>query len=782
MNIMNMMNTIKNKVMSKLCNVIIPCHILLNFFSPQALAQKGEDLLNLTFKPFEHAEKKYLGLKLQLEPGWHIYWKNPGDSGIPTTIELQSKNHQLQLSALEWPMPERFIESEDLWTIGYRHSNFFIYEIQTPLAANDEITISLEYLVCKELCIPGKKTYTIAYEQHAWNIPSEWQSSESDEQWLQYLASLPSNTTSDAQKKDAEFSIKWQLYRTQNKDEFTLFYYIIANPNVSARPSINSSYNLLTPFPLLPFNFKHEKLYKNSQHELLGVTRIEWDGLYQNPVQKIPNTPSFTTPYDLQFLLWNPYQLRAQIVHFKAQNWQVISEENLKSLTSSWQLIPLSSVASTPENETANFQNAPSTNPAINDHSSVSLEILWMLVFAFMGGLILNFMPCVLPIISLKMYGLIEHAKKSKSEIFRHHLSYTMGVLTCFFILAVSTLVLKKSGEQIGWGFQLQSPLFLWSIILILFMMALNLFGLFEWHTPGSRWIHRLQARNPYLDDFLTGLLAVIVATPCSAPFLGTALTFAFAAPTTYLFIIFIFMGLGLASPFIIIAWNPQLIHWLPKPGLWMNTFKYFLGLTLLLTIIWLIDILLQIIATPENSFVILTLGTLTMIFFYFFLKHLKHHQPAFERLLLLFVFFGVVKSFQAFTSSDHAASNAETTSSATPSSSGWQSWNEAQIQTWLTQGDSFFLDFTAKWCITCQVNKKLIFERSAFLQWATKNKVKLMRIDWTKRSPEIARWLEANGAISVPAYYLGHQGKLLFLGEITSQSSIEERLNELKK
>ena len=228
-------------------------------------------------------------------------------------------------------------------------------------------------------------------------------------------------------------------------------------------------------------------------------------------------------------------------------------------------------------------------------------------------------MPCVLPVISLKLFALFNVRHRGHGAIAKHNLVYTLGVLTTFTILGVSVAALKYSGENVGWGFHLQSPHFIICMMIILLILSLNLFGLFEFKTPGGTILGDFRPRRGLSGDFLSGVLATLLSTPCTAPFLGTALTFAFLSSTATLFLVFIFIGLGLSFPFILTIFFPHLVHLLPRPGNWMEHFKKFLGLTLILSIVWLADVLGSLVNTGHISMKMN--GAIVLLFFAFYLR-----------------------------------------------------------------------------------------------------------------------------------------------------------------
>jgi thiol:disulfide interchange protein DsbD len=335
-------------------------------------------------------------------------------------------------------------------------------------------------------------------------------------------------------------------------------------------------------------------------------------------------------------------------------------------------------------------------------------------------------------------------------------------------VLALLIAGLKATGEQIGWGFQLQSPAFILVMMLILFIFSLNLFGLFEFKTPGGSKIGNVQTEEGFAGDFFSGVLTTILSTPCSAPFLGTALTFAFTSSYEMIFLMFFFIGIGLSFPFLATAAFPKSLSILPKPGAWMEKLKYFLGLSLILTVIWLYDVFVSLVDFPLISW---KLNTLFLFWFFgfFFLK--KISGPKILQLIFLLIPFSLTLfAIQNLPLKPNSENLSQT------SQSNWSPWSEKALAD--LKGKTVFMDFTAEWCLTCKVNKKLVLETKSFKELAQKNNLVLLRGDWTRRDDSITKFLLQNDTVGVPAYFIQKpDGTLIRLGETISVSKIEENL-----
>jgi thiol:disulfide interchange protein len=671
-----------------------------------------------------------LVLTLNHDTGWHTYWKNPGDAGIASSFKFFGPNKSpLNLKAHEWPVPEKHVEAGDIVTIGYEGVQHFFFD-----NIDGNIDAQIGVLICKDICIPGEaKLYLKANEKFASNRKSD-PYSESD--LKKSFAKLP---------QDSALPVNFEYYLTREKDQDILtLHYSLKGTKKTKLP-----YNLalLTAFPHPPFGYKRETLFTDGE-TLYGKTEIEWDGIYQEPEVPLPSDGSFKETYSLAFLLDAPGNSEVQKVNLKIKDFSVSSaslDQFYKKLT------PLDG------------KKAPAVSGTTSD-----MNLLQYLLLAFLGGLILNLMPCVLPVISLKLFGLIRHRNYSRKQLLRHNLSYTAGVVTTFLALAGVIAALKATGEEVGWGFQLQSPTFILSMMLILFILSLNLFGLFEFVTPGGSKFGGAKTEDGFLGDFFGGVLTTILSTPCSAPFLGTALTFAFTTSTSTIFLMFLFIGLGLAFPFLLTAIFPKSLSIFPKPGAWMEKLKYFLGLSLLATVVWLYDVFVSLVNFDVISW------RLNLLFAFWFFAFFFRQKISQNKFLVIAIF------LIPFTQTFFAMKDLELrplTISNMQKTSLWKPWSEARLLE--EKGRPIFMDFTAEWCLTCKVNKKLVLETSNFEEMAKKYELVLLRADWTRRDDNITLYLRKHGAVGVPAYFVQKQsGEVVFLGETISLTEIEKALN----
>jgi suppressor for copper-sensitivity B len=390
---------------------------------------------------------------------------------------------------------------------------------------------------------------------------------------------------------------------------------------------------------------------------------------------------------------------------------------------------------------------------------------IYFLIIAFIGGFILNFMPCVLPVLSIKLLSVLQ-LSNNKKLIHRSFIMTAIGIISSFIVLALLAILLKIMGVNIGWGMQFQQPVFLMVIGTILFIFMLNLFDFFEFKTPNFVNNSFLFKNNLNLKfkDFFNGFFATILATPCSAPFVGTAVTAAFTQSYFVLFGIFVFMGLGMSSPYISIAFFPSLITFLPKPGYWMQILKYILGLLLLGTLIWVGLLLLN----HFNYFFIL-ITIFIMIAFSLSIIFLK--QRKFVGTILLISFF-ILPMYFNFDYDDKLIE------------SKWDNFNLSKIEDFIKDDKIVFVDITADWCITCQFNKLNVINSKEIQDMFDRNDVKLIKGDWTKPNEDIEAFLNSYNKFGIPfnIIYSKSYPEGVILSELLTNKEIIKNIELVKK
>lgn len=693
-------------------------------------------LLLLSFSSFaaeEHATisvqrwQKKMVVTINHDQGWHTYWKNPGDAGIASQFKFSKET-----KSYEWPVPTKHIEAGDILTIGYSGVDHFFFD-----DIHGAVDLKVGVLICKDICIPGEANLKLGEKDQFTANRTAKPFGESELE--KAFAALPTET-----KLPSGF--EYYLTREKGQPKLTLHYSLKNFKN----PKLPHELNLLTGFPQAPWGYKRESLFLKDG-VLYGKTEIEWDGEYQEPPVNLPATGHFDKPYELKFLLNAPDTSRVNTVTLKIQDFSVAAPslndfyKNLKPF------------------------DGKSAQVITGTTSESGNSLFEYLALAFLGGLILNLMPCVLPVISIKLFGLIKHKSLPRKKIISHNISYTTGVISTFMVLAGVIAGIKATGEEIGWGFQLQSPGFILVMMLVLFILSLNLFGLFEFVTPGGAKLGSTELKEGFAGDFFSGILTTILSTPCSAPFLGTALTFAFTTSTFNIFLMFFFIGLGLAFPFLMTAFFPVTLNVFPRPGAWMEKLKYFLGLSLVVTVIWLYDVFVSLVHFEAVSWK-LNLLFAFWFFAFFFAQKVSKSRPA---QILVFMLPVVLTVLAIQNLPMKPETNAETVAK---SESDWKPWSEEKLQE--EKGKLVFMDFTAEWCLTCKVNKKLVLETDGFSELAQKYELVLLRADWTKRDDNITQFLKRYNVVGVPAYFVQKaDGSIIHLGETISLGKIEKTL-----
>lgn len=706
--------------------------------------------VQMVVQSYKNSNDLFIALSYENHPKWHTYWKNPGDAGLPIKTTFTVDGKEIKLEEEEWPAPRRFIEEGNLWAYGYEGAYTFFYKASKKTLnsfAGKEISVRSTWLVCKHICIPGEKKVDFklvgeAVESKTPDLLTPLAASTLTERFqnLPKQIPLPQNLEIKLSKGVAEKTLVLS-YKVKNVSDM----------------SIVSQTNLLFAFPQAPFDFRHENLSKETS-AINGTMEISWDGEYQDPPVDLPKDGRFKKPYKLRFLYNDPIQKKTVLLEktFDRFDLAPVTVQQSPTETNAKEVVP------SPSNAGSTVVMAQSTQ-----------SLFYYLIVAFLGGLILNVMPCVLPVISLKLFGLIKYKNESRRMIIRHNIFYTLGILVTFIALAAIIVLLKGLGSQVGWGFQLQSPLFIALMIVFLFIFALNLFGVFEFKTPGGKHLGNVQTKEGFVGDFLSGILATILSTPCSAPFLGTALTFAFSSSTWEIMLVFIMIGLGLASPFIITAFFPQLVSFLPKPGNWMNTLKKILGLTLILTILWLFDVYNALV---DGSSHLIKLGVSLVFIYAGFLLYKK------DKWFGLAGFLASLLIFINLSSTEIVHSNDEQTALIRDKQShglNWEPWSEKRMADYKATNQAVFIDFTAKWCFTCKVNERLVLDTDKFKAFAEDKNLKLLIGDWTKRDEVIGSFLRKNGMVGVPAYFVQKKdGTLVNLGETITIERINQHLD----
>ena len=665
----------------------------------------------------------WVGLQLTHQHEWHTYWRNPGDSGLPTQIEL---NLPAGITAgdVQWPLPHK-LKAGHLTNYGYDKTVL----LAVPLTVSKEykpnasqtldLQVRANWLVCRLECIPQEGDFALRIPVNSSYAPQAAAFDAVQAQQPQTLPNVKAATSFDAQRLALQ---------------------------VNGLPAALHGQSL-SVFPNAP------EVLESAAEQHPRASQSWQDGVWT--VQLPLSNLRLNDPKELSFVLTAGQGSARQGFEVSAaitQAWPAVSE------------LPAAA--------------APVVAPIVSDEGALGFVLA--LLGAFVGGLILNLMPCVLPVLAIKLLGFAQHSRAHRAHRVAG-MAYTAGVVLSFLALGAGVLALRAAGEQLGWGFQLQSPVVVSVLAAFFTLIALNLFGLFEFGQILPSRVASFQYKHPVMDAALSGVLAVAVASPCTAPFMGASLGLAMTLPTWQALSIFVAMGLGLAAPYLLASFVPAVARLLPHPGPWMVTLRQLLAFPMLATVVWLLWVLGQQTNLDAAMFALGGLLLLAALIW-----ALKQHTPAARGLAwliaaaLVWGAFSFAEELNAPATSA-VESNAESSSSASNGSAVWQPWSEAAVAQSLAQGRPVFVDFTAAWCVTCQINKKSTLSNSEVLADFAAQQVTLMRADWTRRDPTITAALSALGRSGVPVYVLHAPGKApLVLSELLSVSKMKEALATL--
>lgn len=663
-------------------------------------------------------------LILEPESGWHTYWENPGDTGLPTrlTWRLMEGAHA---GEIVWPVPERIVVG-GLVNFGFHGKTVLPVEISPPKGDSgirvEAFTIDLtaRWLVCEEVCIPGKADFSLV-------LP-----------WAK--AGTVVSVDADASRIIAD-ALMARRVELGDRARF-----VVRGNALSVALSTAASEEFLTDtqaaaslafLPLTPDALAHATpasvWVQDGELRIRAATRVDAEPFERLSGVVVVSNAGVNRQYQIEAELdasWVP-----QFTPPRGYE-ESLADANLSDGTAStlWG-------ASTDVNE----------NPSL----------LLMAIFGFLGGMILNLMPCVFPVLSLKVVKLAESRGVSPRHRRATGFAYTAGTVATFLGIACILLVLRATGEQIGWGFQLQSPVFVTLMAYLLFFLGLSMSGMFELGAGLTRVGNISADDSKLMGSFATGALATIVATPCTAPFMGTAMGFAVAQPPHIALIVFTSLGLGLASPFLAVALIPAMGTRLPRPGVWMQTLKEVLAFPLFLTCVWLLWVLARQ-AGPDALARALIGGVLLGLAAWFYRAAQQRRMGRFAPIGTLLALVGALLVVPVPPSSEE-----KTLTSV--------AWSEAALDTALQDGRAVFVNFTADWCITCKVNERAAIERPRVADYFLSNDVLYLKADWSLSDPAITRALAEYGRSGVPLYVVFRAGESepIFLPQVLTPDTI---------
>lgn len=722
-----------------------------------------------------------LGLWLEQDEGWHTYWKFNPDVGTPTLITWGLPTGA-EPSPYAYPIPQRF-ELEGILSYGYDEHAFFFTEFTVPQDQPEgptTLSAEAEWLTCKVNCIPGSGSVQTTLDIVPPDSPAP-EPSRFAPIFDHFAAQHPIPPEAAAELLTIEGSLE-PADGVRPDEPWTVTFRITPAEGRTLGP--------------------HEPIGEDPWPTLLHVN--DKNALWVEQTTFTAN-PDGSLTVELK---GEAYEVPKPLPMRVGGLWQVHVDD---TLVQTEVMIPMPWHASVMEGDDSPADDAPvalGTSPYVDDATCSAmiagvgqgggdqgpddslLNLALMLLAAFAGGLLLNIMPCVLPVITLKLYGLVEQRTDSTGQRITEGLAYTGGILASFIVLAVAVTIAKVSfGQSVGWGFQFQSPLYVAALGAIVFAFGLSLFGVFEIPALGANQAAQASHKEGPAGYFMTGIFATLLATPCSAPFLGSAMGFAFSQPPAIIVLFFAIAGLGLAAPFLLIAVIPALYKLLPQPGAWMDTFKQVMGFTLVATALWLVSVLSAQVSLEATLGYLFFLGVVGLACWVY--GHFGGLAAAWSRQLAAFaaaclVLLGGGYLFLDLTPEARALSDAEGDGRIP-----WQLLTEERMASVLGRyrpdesdtlyaGRALFIDFTAEWCLTCKVNEKTIIETDAVAEIFRETNSVPLKGDYTNYDVNIRAWLGCYQRAGVPFYVVlpaDPTEPAIPLGEALSVGSIRDAM-----
>lgn len=674
----------------------------------------------------------WLGLEITHAPDWHTYWKNSGDSGMPTELHWTLPPGVLA-GDIAWPVPKK-IPIAHLTNYGYEDTVLLAVPLiitpdYRPGSLDDSLDIGLQatWLVCRQECIPQDGSFSMklplrsSTAMHREAFETAWEAQPADLPGGHRIA-----LSDDAQRLQVQ---------------------------VHGLPAAAQG-QALELFPETPDVLLASAQLADQRDTDHWVQR--WDG----PVWQadLPVSPERAE---------SPERMPLVLVAANGQGWRIEAD-----VTGTWPELP-SMAAISPALEAALQANAAAQQLAqssLPPPSTPSLNLWLALLGAFVGGMILNLMPCVFPVLAIKVLGFAQHGGDQRAHR-ANGLAYSAGVVLSFVALGGLMLALRAAGEQLGWGFQLQSPAVVAALALLFAVIGLNLAGVFEFGQFLPSRVATLEARHPTLNAGLSGVLAVAVASPCTAPFMGASLGLAIGLPALQALAVFAAIGAGMALPYLAASWLPAVARALPRPGAWMDVFKKFMSFPMFATTAWLLWVLGQQTGIDGAAALLALLLLAAFALWALGLTGRARWSMGAVAILLLALLLPAFGPVVLTPMADVVPGQAV-------AGQRWQPWSAEREQALLADGQPVFVDFTAAWCVTCQYNKKTTLADAQVLDAFDAAGVHTLRADWTRRDATISAELQKLGRSGVPVYALYAPGKTpVVLAEILTVAQVKQAL-----
>ncbi|MCF7668163.1 MAG: thioredoxin family protein [Verrucomicrobia bacterium] len=650
----------------------------------------------------------YAGVRLEMDEDWHTYWRNPGEAGQATSIEWELPEG-IRSGDILWPVPEKDVLAG---ITSYFYSDEVVLlaplEVSESFPKGEELIVKAHvyWLECKELCVPGDAAVSAELR-----ISDEFKPSYSGliEEWR---ARLPSRG------EGLDVSSFW-FERSGD------------GAGILAIDCTTETMQIMDFFPYESEGFKVE-----------GATVKE--GVDEVPVRLKKDVKSFTDTL--------PEKVLGILV---GRDGNGVGGRGLEVV-----LEPGSAAGGAAANMYGRTKSG----------ATLTMGLFWYYIgLAFLGGIILNVMPCVLPVIAIKILGFVQESRSNPRRVKMLGLVYGAGVLASFVVLALIVIGIQRAGDLANWGMQMQNPYFLVAITILVTLVALNLFGVFEVNLGGGVMgaAGALTSRHGVSGAFFNGVLATILATPCTAPFLSPALGFALSQPPAMVIATFLAVGLGLALPYVVLSWKPAWLKLLPKPGAWMQRFKIALGFPMLATAIWLLSFSPKVIG-DANAFALALFLVFLAFSAWVWGEFVQRNRK--KRLVAGVVSIAIVLISGAFfVQSDESAGIQ------------WREWSPAEVEQARTQGHPVLVDFTADWCVTCRFNKITSLEVEEVQRRMRELDVAPFIADYTGRNEAMTRELRKFDRPGVPlvlVYPVDTNKPPIVLPELLTPTLVLDALN----
>ena len=655
----------------------------------------------------------WLGLQLTHQPAWHTYWKNSGDSGLPTLLEWQLPPG-ITAGDIAWPTPKK-IPIGTLANYGYEGTIL----LPVPLtiapgfdAAQLDIQLKASWLVCRKECIPQEGDFAL-------RLPVKSSTAASGALFQAAFDATPKPLPAGA----SQISVSGQTLQV----------------SLAGLPAALQGQTLAL-FPETSGVIEPAAPWQQAWQGSLWTAQLPLSGQRTDSPASLPLVVAFNqAAYRLDAPVQGPWPAAATVAEVSPA-----LEAALK----------------------ANAANPTTPAPA----RAAPLGLLAALFGALLGGLVLNLMPCVFPVLAIKMVGFVQ--VKDRATRLTGGLAYTAGVVLSFLALGALLLGLRAAGEQLGWGFQLQNPAVVAALAALFTLLGLNLAGLFDFGTLLPLRVINLQAKNPGVNAFLSGVLATAIASPCTAPFMGASLGYAVGLPAAQALAVFAAIGIGMALPYLAASAAPGVARVLPRPGAWMVTFRQLMAFPMFATVAWLVWVLGQQSGIDGAGALLALLVLLALAVWALNLQGRAKRLIATGSIALF--------ALGAWAIGPNIVKNVNLAPAA-DATARWQDWQPGRVGQLAAQGQSVFVDFTAAWCVTCQYNKKTTLAHADVLADMAAKNVALLRADWTRRDPAVTAALAELGRSGVPVYVLYQPGHApVVLSEILSVSDVRAALARL--